>query len=67
MGTFDAVSLRMGRSAHSDSWAPAPEAMGLRTIAQGFPLVATDDQDTLTRSAFIYDALYASLRERLGG
>lgn len=67
LGTFDAVSLRMGRSAHSDSRATAPEAMGLRTIAQGFPLVATDDQDTLTRSAFIYDALYASLRERLGG
>lgn len=42
------------------------EAAGLRTIARGFPLVATDDYETLERSAFLYDALYASLRERFG-
>jgi hypothetical protein len=39
-----------------------PEAVGLRAIARGFPLVATDDQETLDRSAFVYDALYASIR-----
>jgi hypothetical protein len=39
-----------------------PEAIGLRAIARGFPLVAKDDQETLERSAFLYDALYASIR-----
>jgi hypothetical protein len=43
-----------------------PESTGLRAISQGFPLIAADDQETLERSAFLYDALYASLRERLG-
>jgi hypothetical protein len=43
-----------------------PESTGLRVISQGFPLIAADDQETLERSAFLYDALYASLRERLG-
>lgn len=38
------------------------ESAGLRAIAQGFPLVARDDEDTLARSAFLYDALYAALQ-----
>ena len=42
------------------------EAVGLRTISRGFPLVATDDQETLDRCAFLYDALYDSLQERFG-
>jgi hypothetical protein len=42
------------------------QAIGLRAIARGFPSVAASDYDTLDRSAFLYDALYASLRERLG-
>jgi hypothetical protein len=40
------------------------DAVGLRTISRGFPLVATDDHETLDRCAFLYDALYASLQER---
>jgi hypothetical protein len=40
------------------------EAPGLRVISRGFPLVATDDYETVERAAFLYDALYASLRER---
>jgi hypothetical protein len=43
-----------------------PESAGLRAISDGFPLVARDDQETVERAAFLYDALYASLRERLG-
>lgn len=43
-----------------------PESAGLRTISDGFPLVAGDDHETVERAAFLYDALYASLRERLG-
>ena len=42
------------------------EAVGLRAISTGFPLVTADDHETLARSAFLYDALYASLQERLG-
>ena len=38
-----------------------PESAGLRTISQGFPLVARDDDDTVERVAFLYDALYAHL------
>jgi hypothetical protein len=45
---------------------PAPEAEGLRAISHGFPLVCADDQETLERSAFVYDALYASLQQREG-
>jgi len=38
-----------------------PESAGLRAISDGFPLVARDDQETIERAAFLYDALY--LRE----
>jgi hypothetical protein len=38
----------------------------LRAISRGFPFVAHSDHETLERSAFLYDALYASLCERLG-
>jgi hypothetical protein len=39
-----------------------PEAAGLRLISGAFPLVATDDEETVQRSAFLYDAMYAALR-----
>lgn len=65
-GTFDTVSMLMGWSRHSTAVSGVPEAHGLRAIAQGFPLVATDDEDTLARSGFLYDALYASIQGRLG-
>ena len=61
LGVFDTISL-----AGQDPGPAALEAVGLRTIARGFPLVARDDHEALERSAFLYDALYASLRERLG-
>ena len=41
-----------------------PESAGLRAISDGFPLVAMDDDETVERASFLYDALYASLRER---
>lgn len=40
------------------------EGAGLRAISHGFPLVAQDDHETVERTAFLYDALYASLREQ---
>lgn len=41
-----------------------PEAAGLRLITGAFPLVATDDAETVERSAFLYDAMYAALKQR---
>lgn len=43
-----------------------PESAGLRAISRGFPLVSSGDRDTVERASFLYDALYAALRERLG-
>jgi hypothetical protein len=41
-----------------------PEAAGLRAISRGFPLVARDDHEVVQKASFLYDALYAALRER---
>jgi hypothetical protein len=62
-GTFDRISLSEAEHDRSRSDARIA-AIGLRTISFGFPLVAADDHETLDRSAFLYDALYASLGER---
>jgi len=43
-----------------------PEAAGLRAISGAFPLIARDDAETVERSAFLYDALYAALTQREG-
>jgi len=42
-----------------------PESSGLRAISRGFPLVSSDDHEIVARASFLYDALYAALRERL--
>jgi hypothetical protein len=41
------------------------EAAGVRAICTGFPLVAGDDHETVARSAFLFDALYASVTSRM--
>jgi hypothetical protein len=38
------------------------EAAGVRLITGAFPLVAEDDDETVERSKFLYDAMYAGLR-----
>jgi hypothetical protein len=43
-----------------------PAAAGLRAISRGFPMAAKDDHEALSRASFLYDALYASLREQSG-
>jgi hypothetical protein len=48
----------------ADTVDATPESAGLRAISRGFPLVARDDQEILERASFLYDALYAALRER---
>jgi hypothetical protein len=40
-----------------------PAARGLALISHGFPLVRSDDDETIARAWFLYDALYASLEE----
>ncbi len=44
-------------------WADHPAARGLQLISRGFPLVTNDDHETAERAAFVYDALYASIKE----
>jgi len=39
-----------------------PAAPGLQLISRGFPLVTHDDHETAERAAFVYDALYASIK-----
>ncbi|HEX6717535.1 MAG TPA: chromate resistance protein ChrB domain-containing protein [Pyrinomonadaceae bacterium] len=39
-------------------------ARGLQLISHGFPLVTKDDHETAERAAFIYDSLYASIRDQ---
>jgi hypothetical protein len=38
------------------------ESAGIRMISQGFPLVTKDDHETVKKAAFLYDALYASIK-----
>jgi hypothetical protein len=40
-----------------------PAGHGLALISHGFPLVTNDDDETVARASFLYDALYASLKE----
>ena len=44
--------------------APAA-AQGLQLISHGFPLAARDDDETVVRAAFVYDVLYASIKNNL--
>ena len=65
-GAFDRLTLG-GPAAPTQAAAPAmvPAAAGVRAISQGFPLVASGDQEIVLRSAFLYDALYASIQASL--
>jgi hypothetical protein len=40
-----------------------PAASGLQLISRGFPLVTKDDHETAERASFVYDALYASIKQ----
>ena len=40
-----------------------PAARGLQLISRGFPLLTKSDYETAERTAFIYDALYASIKQ----
>src|SRR4051812_43644914 len=59
LGTFDRISPSE-MDQHQEQYNARLKALGLRAISFGFPLVAADDHETLERSGFLYDALYAS-------
>jgi hypothetical protein len=66
----DATLKEIARIVHGadlDQPEIAPECLGLLSISCGFPLVAKDDHETVDKTAFLYDALYASLKRRQGG
>jgi hypothetical protein len=62
----DEALRRLARIVRSADFADelhlTPEGPGLRAISQGFPIAATDDHETLSRAAFVYDSLYAFLQ-----
>lgn len=64
----DAALQDLARIVHGADFADevhtTPESIGLRTISQGFPLVAADDHTLVERASFVYDAFYAALRDR---
>jgi hypothetical protein len=65
----DAVLQRLAQIVRSADFPEeislTPEAAGLRAISRGFPLVSSDDHETVNRASYLYDALYASLREEI--
>jgi hypothetical protein len=63
--TLRAMSIIV-RHADVPQQGEVPEAAGLRAISGAFPLVTTDDLEIVERSAFMYDALYAGLKQRAG-
>ena len=64
----DAALRELARIVHGADFADAvgltPESAGLRALSQGFPSVAKDDHETVAKSAFLYDSLYAALSAR---
>ena len=42
-----------------------PAARGLQLISRGFPLVTGNDHETAEHAAFVYEALYASIKTDL--
>ena len=63
----DPVLMEMSRIVQAadikDELGNHPAASGLQLISRGFPLVTNSDDETVESAAFVYDALYASLKE----
>ncbi len=62
----DAALRALARIVHGadfDELHVAPEAAGLRAISRGFPLVSANDEETVAKASFLYDALYAALKQ----
>jgi hypothetical protein len=65
--TEDPVLLEMARIVQAADFKEQldthPAARGLELISRGFPLVTSTDDETALRASFLYDALYASIKE----
>ena len=62
----DAALRALARIVHGadfDELHVAHESGGLRTVSRGFPLVSPVDEETVERASFLYDALYAVLKQ----
>lgn len=63
----DTVLLEMARIVQAADFKEQldtnPAARGLELISRGFPLVTSTDDETALRASFLYDALYASIKE----
>jgi len=64
--THDRVLLEMARIVQAadiqGQLDDHPAALGLQLISRGFPLVTSNDHETAQHAAFLYDALYESLK-----
>ena len=67
----DTTLIELARMVHGADFPEhvgiTPESAGLLAISRGFPLVAKNDEETVERAAFLYDALYAALQQRPRG
>jgi len=62
----DAALRALARIVHGadfDELHIALESAGLRAISRGFPLVSANDEETVAKASFLYDALYAALKQ----
>lgn len=63
----DSVLVEMARIVQAadfkDQLDSHPAARGLALISYGFPLVTSDDHETVQLASFLYDSLYASLQK----
>lgn len=48
------------RAADTDAFEIAPESIGLEAISSGATMITRDDHETIEKSMFIYDSLYAN-------
>jgi len=46
---------------------PSPLAVALDIFGRGYRLVCKDDQETLKKEFYLYDALYAYFKKQLDG
>jgi len=63
----DPVLVEMARIVQAadfkEQWDTHPAARGLELISRGFPQITSTDDETALRASFLYDALYASIKD----
>jgi len=52
------------RAADTDCFELAPESIGLEAVSSGATMITKDDHETIEKSMYIYDSLYAYCRLR---